>query len=144
MNQTSNYQLNQWQLHDRVMMQDFNADNAKIDAALKAEADARAAETSARQAADTAERTAREAADAAHQAALNTHAAQIAKLGNCQIYTTTYVGNGKYGANNKNTLTFPHKPLLVILGEAGRTVHLINGCTANSDYFVSLRITRNN
>ena len=36
MNQTSNYQLNQWQLHDRVMMQDFNADNAKIDAALHA------------------------------------------------------------------------------------------------------------
>ncbi len=43
MNQTSNYQLNQWQLHDRIQMQDFNADNAKIDAALKAEADARTA-----------------------------------------------------------------------------------------------------
>lgn len=34
MNQTSNYQLNQWDAEDRIMREDFNADNAKIDAAL--------------------------------------------------------------------------------------------------------------
>lgn len=39
MNQTTNYQLNQWQASDRVLMADFNSDNAKIDAALKALAD---------------------------------------------------------------------------------------------------------
>ena len=33
---TTNYQLNQWAKPDRVMMDDFNADNAKIDAALAA------------------------------------------------------------------------------------------------------------
>ena len=33
-NQTSNYKLNQWKAEDRVMREDFNADNAKIDAAL--------------------------------------------------------------------------------------------------------------
>ena len=34
MNQTPNYQLNQWDKSDRIMMEDFNADNAKLDAAL--------------------------------------------------------------------------------------------------------------
>ena len=46
MTKTTNYQLNQWAKPDRVMMDDFNADNAKIDAALKANADA-IAETAA-------------------------------------------------------------------------------------------------
>ena len=32
--QTPNYNLNQWIKTDRIMMEDFNADNAKIDAAL--------------------------------------------------------------------------------------------------------------
>ena len=41
-NQTPNYALNQWERDDRILMDDFNADNAKIDAAIKAEADARA------------------------------------------------------------------------------------------------------
>lgn len=34
-NQTSNYQLNQWEPTDAVQRVDFNADNAKLDAALK-------------------------------------------------------------------------------------------------------------
>ncbi len=33
-NQTTNYQLNQWQPTDPVQRTDFNADNAKLDAAL--------------------------------------------------------------------------------------------------------------
>lgn len=33
-NQTKNYGLSQWELTDDVRMEDFNADNAKIDAAL--------------------------------------------------------------------------------------------------------------
>lgn len=36
MNQTANYQLNQWNETDRILMTDFNADNAKLDAALAA------------------------------------------------------------------------------------------------------------
>ena len=46
MTKTTNYQLNQWAKSDRIRMDDFNADNAKIDAALKANADA-IAETAA-------------------------------------------------------------------------------------------------
>ena len=34
MNQTSNFGLNQWEKEDRIQMEDFNADNAKIEAAL--------------------------------------------------------------------------------------------------------------
>ena len=35
MTYTTNYQLNQWAKSDRIMMTDFNADNQKLDAALK-------------------------------------------------------------------------------------------------------------
>ena len=90
MNKTEHYQLNQWELHDRVLMDDFNADNAKIDAALKAEADARTA------------------ADAAINTALS-------KLGNCRMELLTYVGTSKYGQNNPNTLTFSKPPKLVVI-----------------------------
>ena len=34
MNQTANYQLCQWDPTDRILMEDFNSDNSKIDAAL--------------------------------------------------------------------------------------------------------------
>ena len=35
MNQTPNYQLNLWEGEDRILREDFNADNAKIEAAIK-------------------------------------------------------------------------------------------------------------
>ena len=69
MNHTPNYNLSQWEKSDKVLMDDFNADNAKIDAALKGEAGARAA------------------GDAALQAALSAK-------GNCRIRTVTRVGDG--------------------------------------------------
>jgi hypothetical protein len=34
MKKTTNYQLNQWDETDRILREDFNADNAKIDAAI--------------------------------------------------------------------------------------------------------------
>jgi len=42
-NFTPNYQLNQWEPEDQVLRVDFNADNAKLDAALKAREDGQAA-----------------------------------------------------------------------------------------------------
>ena len=36
MGETGNYQLKQWEKTDRIQMEDFNADNAKIEAALAA------------------------------------------------------------------------------------------------------------
>lgn len=87
MNQTPNYQLSQWERSDKVQMEDFNADNAKIDEALKA-----------------------------HDGTLAAHAAQIAKLGNCQVWTTTYTGNGTVGRDHPTRLAFPKKPLLAMIG----------------------------
>ena len=89
MNKTQNYNLNQWEKSDKVLMDDFNADNAKIDAALKGEAGARAA------------------GDAALQAALSAK-------GNCRIRTVTRVGDGDI--NKPATVTFHEKPLLVMAG----------------------------
>ena len=64
-NHTTNYNLNQWEATDKVLRTDFNEDNAKIDAALKTNADAIAAETAARTAAVSSK------ADAATVAALS-------------------------------------------------------------------------
>ena len=58
MNRTSNYNLCQFEESDRVQRTDFNEDNVKIDAAIKAEADARTAAVAAERAArETAVRT---------------------------------------------------------------------------------------
>ena len=89
LNQTPHYALNQWERDDRILMEDFNEDNAKIDTAL-----AGLEETAAG------------------------HTAALSRRGNCQIYTTSYVGNGKYGQANPITLTFPHKPLLIAVQSA--------------------------
>ena len=43
MTKTTNYQLNPWAKSDRVMMDDFNADNLKVDSALAALGEAIAA-----------------------------------------------------------------------------------------------------
>ena len=89
-NQTPNYQLSQWERSDKVQMEDFNADNAKIDAVLGT----LAAQVSTK----------------AEQSALATLTGKVAKLGNCQIYYFSYTGNGEAD----RSFTFPHKPLLII------------------------------
>ena len=38
MEQTTNYQLNQWEAQDRILREDFNTNNMKLDQALAAEA----------------------------------------------------------------------------------------------------------
>ena len=84
-NHTEHYSLSQWEAEDKVLRTDFNEDNEKIDTALGALAQA-AAE----------------------------HTAAIARRGNCQVYTTTYTGDG---ARAKRSLSFPYKPMLVMVME---------------------------
>ena len=86
MNQTTNYGLTQWEATDRILMEDFNSDNTKTDAALKENADSIAALETA-----------------------------VAGKGNCQIYTTTYTGTGSSDASGACSLTFPKPPLLVVV-----------------------------
>ena len=78
---TEHYELNQWLATDQVLRTDFNADNAKIDAAL-----------------DTLAGQVAEKADTAGLDALSStvagHTTQLGKLGNCEIDFFTYTGNG--------------------------------------------------
>ena len=107
MNQTANYQLSQWEASDRILMSDFNSDNSKIDAALKAHDD--------------------------DIAALET---AVAGKGNCQLYYTTYVGTGQVGASAPNSLTFPAQPLLVtILQPDGTGIRCQPGSTGATFYW---------
>ena len=164
MNKTSNYQLCQWDGEDRILRTDFNEDNAKIDAALKQQANSIAginaalpgkadaatvtsltntvnqkanqsaltAEVNARTAADNTEKAAREAADTAEAtaraqgdaAAAAARAAALALKGNCQIYYGTYEGEGTM---DKSPLTFPAKPILVLIQGNNQTCHGIQG-----------------
>ena len=66
MTHTTNFNLSQWAKSDRIQRADFNADNAKLDAALA--------------------------------------------VRSCQLYTTTYTGNGV-----SVSLNFPHQPVAVFV-----------------------------
>ena len=136
-NYTTNYQLNQWEPTDAVQRVEFNQDNAKMDAALKAlsdqvlqKANQSALNTlisSVNQKADVStvsslssllnsEISQRQAADSSLQTAL-------ALKGNCQIYYGTYTGDGQ----DTRTLTFPGKPLLVVAMGDYLILHALQG-----------------
>ena len=102
-NHTTNYNLNQWEAADKVLRTEFNADNAKIDAALKANADA--------------------------VDSLETQLVSgLAGKGNCQLWTTSYVGDDQVTYNSNNRITFPKLPVLVIIqGTNGGETMLILG-----------------
>lgn len=96
-NHTEHYGLSQWERTDKVVMEDFNADNAKIDAAIKA-----------------VERRADAKADTS---ALEALSQTVAGRGNCQIVTGQYIGYGQYGQSSPNSLTFEKPPVLVLISE---------------------------
>ena len=81
MNKTANFQLTQWEKTDRILMEEFNSDNEKIDTALKGNADGVAALQTA-----------------------------LAGAGNCEIGMISYTGTGKNGDSNPTTVTFPKMP----------------------------------
>ena len=89
---TEHYELNQWLATDQVLRTDFNADNAKIDAALAGKAGTEALESLA-----------------STVSSLEAAASQLASTRNCCIYTTSYSGDGQ----TSRTFTFPQKPMLV-------------------------------
>ena len=101
---TEHYELNQWLATDQVLRTDFNADNAKIDAALNTLDSGKA---------DTTDLDALSATVAGHTA-------QLDQKGNCRIYVHTYTGNGQYGSQNPCSFTFPAQPVLVFLIELAR------------------------
>ena len=107
---TSNYQLNQWEPDDAVRRVDFNADNAKIDAAIKA-VDARVTSVSGSKASVSALNSL--------QSTVNSQAATLGHKGNCQVVVTDFTGNGA----KTRTHTFPRKPVIAfITGTAMMTI----------------------
>lgn len=110
MKQTANYKLSQWEGTDRILMEDFNGDNAKIEAALKAQADTLAAHGTSLDAMKT------------HAATLSSHTSSLAALntavskrGNCQVQFITYQGTGKGIQSSPKTMTFSHRPVAIFL-----------------------------
>ena len=136
-NQTTNYQLNQWEPTDAVQRVEFNQDNAKLDTALKSLADqvvqkanqsalntlisavnqkADASTVSSLSSLLNSEISQRQAADSSLQTALTLK-------GNCQIYYGTYIGDGK----SSRTLTFERRPLLVLIQGGNLICRAIQG-----------------
>ncbi len=92
MKQTENYGLNQWELTDRIQMEDFNSDNQKIDSQLHAAMQQLA--QAASQEGLAAEQAAREAADAAQAETLRneiTAAQKWVKLGDATLRTASNI-----------------------------------------------------
>jgi len=123
-NYTSNYSLCQWAASDKVLRTEFNADNAKIDAALASKASA-ATVNSLQSAVGT--KASQSALDAL-QSTVSQHTSALAGKGNCTIYATSYVGTGTYGTSSPNSVTFPAKPVIVFIKSAeGRGSTLVQG-----------------
>ena len=121
---TQNYKLCQWEAEDKVLRTEFNADNAKIDAAIAA-VDRRV---------DTLSST---VGGKASQSALNSlsqtvsrHGEAISKLGNCLFYATSYVGTGTQDESNPPSLTFPHRPMVVFISCGHRRLTLVQGSSS--------------
>ena len=108
-NYTANYHLNQWAPGDKVLRTDFNQDNAAIDAAIKAEADALTQAMNAK--AD------KSALDALSKT-VSGQAGTLARKGNCRIYYATYIGDGSNTSGTYQNINFPGKPMFVVIGEA--------------------------
>ena len=92
-NHTTNYNLNQWLATDQVLRTEFNADNSKIDAALKNLSNQ----------------------DKALEEALNAQGVEIGKLGNCEIGFVEYISNHTYGPDHPTRITFPRRPMAFIV-----------------------------
>ena len=115
MTTTQNLHLPQWEADDRIMRTDFNDAMSKLDAGVKALQTAVNGKTT----------------PAEVSAAIS---AATAGFGNCRIWTTTYTGNGQYGASHPTVINFPARPLLVYIRELGTNRQMWEAHGANTAY----------
>ena len=113
-NYTEHYDLCQWEATDQVQRTDFNADNAKVDAAL-----------------DALEGQVAEKADGDDLAALSETVAEVsAGMGNCDMELLTYTGGG---GGSPKMITFSQVPdmylvagdLAFIMGQGGKATAIL-------------------
>ena len=115
MQKTNNYQLNQWEPADKISREDFNRDNAAIDAALAANAQALSVY-----------QTANDAAVAAMQQNVTNQGTNLTALAadlgsggkNARIAWGTYTGTGTYSSAEPASLTFDFYPVLMLMGSS--------------------------
>ena len=108
-NYTSNYGLCQWEANDKVLRSEFNADNAKIDAAISA-VDSRVDGKASMSALNSLKNTV-----SSLSTTVSGQGNTLGKKGNCQVAVTSYTGNGQ----DTRTHTFPKKPVMFfIIGNA--------------------------
>ena len=110
-NKTQNYQLNQWVKSDQVKMEEFNTDNAKIDAALASKASTSALNSLQ----SVVNGKASASALSSLSATVSGHSTSMAKKGNCILYTSTYTGSGERERLSTFSLSFPHKPIVLLI-----------------------------
>ena len=108
-NYTSNYGLCQWEPSDKVLRSEFNGDNAKLDAAIKA-VDSRVDGKASTSALNSLKNTV-----SSLSTTVSGQGNTLGKKGNCQVAVTSYTGNGQ----DTRTHTFPKKPVMFfIIGNA--------------------------
>lgn len=112
-NFTEHYNLNQWEPEDTVRRADFNADNEKIDGALAGKADVSAL-NNLRSTVSSLSSTV-----SGHSSSLSSQSGSISRLGNCQIYHTTYAGDG----SSSRSLSLPGYPVFIRVQEGETAVY---------------------
>lgn len=109
-NHTDKYQLNQWEKSDKVLMEDFNGDNQKIEDALAGLAESKAEQS--------------EVDGLSGQLASALLEVPRAAMG-------TYEGTGEYGTGKYTSVTFPFEPkLAVVMGSSIYAVFLAGNTAA--------------
>jgi len=108
-NYTSNYGLCQWQASDKVLRTEFNADNAKIDAAIAA-VDGRVDSLDSSKASVPALDSLKSKVNTL-STTVSGQGDTLKLKGNCQITVSTYTGNGQ----DTRTHTFPRRPVLFFI-----------------------------
>ena len=129
-NYTSSYKLNQWAASDRVLRTEFNADNAKIDAALTGKASASTVSSLQSTVNSLSASKADQSALEALKTTVNQQGTALTGKGNCKIHTMSYTGTGVYGKDNQTSLTFPAVPEIVFITSSdGYQATFIRGAT---------------
>ena len=139
-NQTSNYQLNQWQPEDKVLREEFNADNSRVDEALRDLAE----EVGARALQTEVDGLKSQLATKAAQSALDSLSASVTaglakKFGTDFSYLKTgnYVGNGA----NSISVSVGFRPSFLILictsSEAGSYDYILGIGDASAQVLIT-------
>jgi len=119
-NHTQNYGLCQWEASDKVLRTDFNADNAKIDAAIGA-----ALSTAAQKA----DQSALDAEISARTSAVSKLNSAVSRLGNCRIQYFTYTGTGTCGTDAPTRITFSARPVFLVVFGTGEMIFMAKNST---------------